>query len=197
MVTVVYDRQRGCGWRKPGGLYLMCNGPGMPCGRLPIALEVCPWCGGGIKPTRSWAWVNGTQVAAEKQCTNAGGRECAVCPLSKPMGRVGLLWIGEAFYKTPDEFIREANAQGLSRRISTVPKGFVIGETWVWLAHRKTIRNADGSWTAGVFRAFKPDRIEYVTRGDETQEELERLEKRGITPVHVERETPAPLFDEP
>lgn len=38
----------------------------------------------------------------------------------------------------------------------------------------------------GIFHAFRPTAIEYVTRGDETAEEIEALDKRGTTPVKVE-----------
>ena len=33
--------------------------------------------------------------------------------------------------------------------------------------------------------AFQPTAIEYVVKGDETEEELEALEARGIEPVKV------------
>lgn len=39
----------------------------------------------------------------------------------------------------------------------------------------------------GVFCIFIPDRIEYVVRGDESDDEIERLLERGITPVMVKR----------
>lgn len=190
MITHI-EGKRGCGYRKPGGLYLVSDGLSAPCGKLPIPLEVCPCCCGGIKPTRGWTWVNGTQLAADKACLAAGTTNCALCPMSKPMGRVGLLWVGEAYYKSTQSFVDEAHRQGVSRRISGVPRDFKLGETWVWLAHRKCIENPDGSWTAGVFRAFKPRAIEYVVRGDETDDELESLCKRGITPVRVVRDETA------
>jgi hypothetical protein len=34
---------------------------------------------------------------------------------------------------------------------------------------------------------FKPSRIEYIVKGDETQDELDALEARGLTLVRVER----------
>jgi len=110
------------------------------------------------------------------------------------IGKAGLIWIGEQFYKTPQDFLQEAREQGISRRISTVPKGFEPGKTWVLLAHRKGIAPADtpdapGDYSRGhipaIFAMFKPQAIEYVVKGDETQEELERIIKRGLTPVRV------------
>jgi len=187
MIEKRREARRGCGWRKPGGLYLVASGLARPCGKLPIPLIVCPTCGGGIKPSRGWTWVNGTALIQDVKCEIAGTVECAVCPLSKPPGRVGLLWIGEAYYKTPMDFTRETKSQGVSRRIPAVPRDFELGKTWVWLAHRKAIENPDATFTAGVFQVFKPTAVEYVVKGDETEEELEKLEKRGITPVEIER----------
>jgi len=108
-----------------------------------------------------------------------------------------LLWIGSQFYKRPIDWTAEAIKQGVSRRISAVPKDFKVGETWVLVAHREaiTIQEAvildgerrDAEYQAGIFHAFKPTAIEYVVKGDETEEELERLVKRGITPVQIAR----------
>lgn len=192
------ERKRGCGWRKPGGLYLMADGLQFSaCGKLPIRLDVCPTCGHGVKPSRSWTWVNGTALTEGIACTEQGSVDCARCPLSKSPGRVGLIWIGGTFYETPADWIREAREMGVSRRIPAVPNDFELGTTWVWVAHRKVIENSDGTWTPAVFHAFLPTAVEYVVKGDETPEEIERLQKRGITPVDVKRaeETP-PLFDE-
>lgn len=40
-------------------------------------------------------------------------------------------------------------------------------------------------FTQGIFSIFKPTRIEYVVKGDETDEQIERMIERGITPVNV------------
>jgi hypothetical protein len=42
-------------------------------------------------------------------------------------------------------------------------------------------------YTPGIFHMFKPSAVEYVVKGDESDEKLADLEKRGITPVKVER----------
>ena len=116
---------------------------------------------------------------------------CPFCHHPEKMGRAGLLWIGESFYKTPEEFVAEGVSQGFSRRIKTVPRGFKIGETWVLLAHRKAIRTADPVKTAvnltpGIFFVWRPERVEMVlpesARGSEG---VGVLEKKGITPVFV------------
>jgi hypothetical protein len=127
---------------------------------------------------------------------------------------MGLLWIGEAFYKTPEELLREAAAQGLSRRISAIPNDFELGKTWVLLAHRKGMakycshprivrqeldalskEDVDGCPDChgtgqvdapAIFSAFRPTHIEYVVKGTETEEELDRMEARGISLVKLE-----------
>lgn len=193
MIELRMDRQRKCGWRRPGGLYLTASGVARPCGKLPIPLDICPTCGGGIRPCRGWTWVNGTALVERIPCKFAMG--CSTCPLGGPIGRVGLLWIGEQFYASPQAFLGEVATQGVSRRIAQLPKGFVAGKTWVLLAHRKAIANADGSHTAAIFQVFRPQAVEYVTRGDETKAYLAALTARGITPVKVERVGDTPLLE--
>lgn len=183
-VEVRQDRVRGCGWRKEGGLYLVADGFFAQCGKLPIPLTVCPTCHAGIKPSRGWTWIDGDALVAQEPCALA---PCTECRLAKPMGRVGLLWIGEQFYPTPAHWKQESRTQGISRRLSGVPKDFKIGETWVFVAHRKVIPNEGGKHTPGVFQAFKPTAIEYVVKESDTQEKIDALIKRGITPVRIER----------
>ena len=95
---------------------------------------------------------------------------------------------------------------GVSRRIPAVPKDFVLGETWVLLGHRKAIMRACSAgcgdearpdpdcpicagsgyeYRPGVITAFLPIAVEYVVKGDETEEELEALEARGLSLVQV------------
>ena len=185
------EKPRGCGRRKPGGLYLVAPGEGEPCCKLPLKLDVCPTCHAGIKPARGWTWIDGDAFLGGITCQNPYRED--TCPAAQPMGMVGLLWVGEKFYPTPDDFSREALEMGISRRISALPKGFKLGETWVFLAHRKGISMCleaeDGTqeevFYPAIFRIFKPTAVEYVVRGDETPEELEKLIDRGITPVKV------------
>lgn len=219
LVQTRHDRKRGCGWRKSGGLYLVATGIPSACGKLPIPMKSCPCCGGGIKPTRGWTWIDGDQILESRkgQCEFRDDGACARCPLSDAMfdcvGRVGLIWVGGSFYKKPSDWTKEAAEMGVSRRIPHVPKDFVAGKTWVWVAHRKAIDEpcphcrdsvkkalTEGAhapcafcddtgtlYTPGVFHLFKPTAVEYITKGNETEEELESLIKRGITPVKVER----------
>lgn len=183
------EAKRCCGWRKPGGIYLVADGPAARCGRLPLPLCICPTCGGGIKPTRGWTWINAASLAATVDCKAGGWFDagCAVCPMGGKITRAGLLWIGHGFYANPNAFAVEAARQGISRRINAMPKGFAVGETWVLLAHRKAIQNPDGTWAAAIFAAFCPQRIEYVVKDDDPESKLEKLAKRGFTLVRVKR----------
>ncbi|MDX9972517.1 MAG: hypothetical protein RBU21_05935 [FCB group bacterium] len=181
------EGRRGCGFRKPGGLYLVSGALGRACLRLPIPLDRCPTCDCGLKFTRGWTWINPAPFLAAHPCV--GTRECATCPLSgAPPARVGLVWVGRMYY-SPSKWSLEAQQMGVSKRIAGVPRGFVLGETWVWVAHLDAVKQlgGDGEWhsSPGVFHVFRPSAIEYVVKGTEEPEELEALAARGITLVEV------------
>ncbi len=120
-----------------------------------------------------------------------------LCPLGvkrDPDEKLGLMWTGEKYYPKPEDFMAEARAQGVSKRIPAVPRDFVLGKTWLALAHRKAISRqvmppqGDQPVTeyhAAVFSLFLPTEIQYVVTGEETDEQLEAMEKKGITPVQV------------
>ena len=195
-VQTRYDYKRGCGWRAQGGTYLMAAGPSVPCGRMPLELPVCPTCHSGLKPTRSWAWIEVPTMFLEAAPLTCDKGHCLACPLcpSHDIERVMLMWCGAEHYPTPQDWLEEAHAQGVSRRLpgKGIPKGLVLGETWVVLAHRaacmvQNMETGEFEPGAGIFTAFRPHAIEYVCTGEESDEELEALEKRGITPVWVER----------
>jgi len=198
-IQVRRDRKRGCGWRKPGGKYLIGGKLCAPCGKLPHFLDVCPTCGGGIKPMRGWRWIGARKIFGVGECDLSQGLEdlhCDSCVLREPPERAGLIWIGDTFYDTPGAFVAEAGRLGISRRIACVPKGLEVGRTLVLLASRKVpVYGTDGALfrdlplkhKAGIFAAFIPTALEYVVRGTESQEELERLSAQGFTPVRIER----------
>lgn len=199
------EARRGCGYRKVGGIYLVAGGAGVPCDRLPFPLTVCPTCSCGFKQTRGWTWVNLEALTGEQH--NRGGDNPCIdegpCPVCDGgVTKAGLLWVGEGFYKTPEAFNRESNALGISRRIKSVPKDFTLGETWVLLAHPKAVPpplltplkefleetdDEPKKPTPGIFRAFKPERIEIlVTESQKADNEfMAKVEKRGLTPVVV------------
>lgn len=197
------EAARGCGFRKKGGLYLVCDGPGRPCGMFPIPLLRCPTCSGGIKPSRSWTWLDLPALlrGTRRECSFSKA-ECSRCSLSR-IERAGLLWVGGKFYETPEAFNDEAFRMGISRRIPAVPRGFVAGQTWVLLAHRTALpcgeakpgteHDPDCQTCGGtgsipaIFKAFLPARLEKVVEEDLSEEECEKLRKKGITPVAVRR----------
>lgn len=180
------EARRGCGFRKVGGLYLCGDNVGVPCCKLPIELHVCPTCNAGVKQTRAtYQWID-PKPWLTGECTHPE----RICPASNPevLGkRVGLLWIGAQFYPRPEDFLAEAAAMGISRRINTVPRGFKLGETWVFLAHPRVKQTATGEWIAGIFRIFRPTRIEKIVTESQAAdaEEMEKLHKTNITPVAV------------
>jgi hypothetical protein len=136
------EAKRGCGYRKVGGLYLVSEGGGMPCDRLPIPLDVCPVCSHGFKQARGFTWVDvaglvgGPHTNTEYRCRDRW--PCPLCYSPQELGKAGLLWIGEKFYNTPADFEAEGHAVGFSRRIPALPRGFKVGQTWILLAHPKT-----------------------------------------------------------
>jgi len=198
-IKVSYDSKRGCGYRKMGGLYLISEPGFHGCGLLPLKLDICPTCGHGIKPALGWTWVNPKELvkglvceSCEEKQTELGFCGTAYCNWTQQT-RAGLIWVGQTFYKTAEDFKKEALRLGISRRIHTIPRGFKVGETWVLLAHRK---GGNGEGVVGgqpdfpaIFTAFLPQRIEQIVRGDENDEEIEKLEKRGITPVVIKPES--------
>ena len=82
---------------------------------------------------------------------------------------------------------------GISRRIKNIPKDFKVGENYVMLAHSKAIlkqpleMGQEIEHEPGIFMIFKPERIEVVVSGKESDTEIEGYVKRGLTPVKIER----------
>jgi len=194
MKTVI-DSRRGCGWREAGALYLRADVVFGPCGRLPVPLTVCPCCGEGVKQSRGFTWIT-NEILLGEDCDRADQSDCGECPLANENipHKLGLLWVGGKFYPTPADFLNEANSQGISKRIAQIPKDLVLGKTLIALAHPRVQlrRPAMGDDPAacegpGVCATFRADRIEYVVTGDETDEEIEALEARGVTPVIAEK----------
>jgi hypothetical protein len=192
------EKKRGCGFRKVGGTYLVGGGIGVPCDRLPFPLTVCSCCGQGIKQGMGWTWIDvekffqGPHLLSESVSGERGGSECycrsGLCPLCRQpetMGRAGLLWVGEKFYKTPGQFVAEGVELGFSKRIKAVPHGFKLGETYIMLAHPRAVADKT-EYRPGIFYVWLPQRIEQIClESSRNTEEIAKLEKRGITPVFV------------
>jgi hypothetical protein len=167
------EKQRGCGFRKPGAMYFVGESAFSECCKLPYELLVCRCCGHGHKPSRGFSWIM-SDIFFPGDC-----RQKKFCILSCQGIQMGLMWVGEKYYHKPADFTREALAIGISKRIAQIPKEFQIGKTFIALAHHRT---------HAVFMVFRPTAIEYVVTGTETDEQLEKLAKRGLTLVKVEHE---------
>lgn len=194
-IVIREEGSRGCGRRKSGGMYLVCDGPARGCCKMPIPLEVCPCCGQGIKPSRAPQWLEQPErLWRDIDCT-AGEDRCSTCPLSNAYetGPALLVWVGEKYYNSSQDFIRESRIMGISRRIKTVPRNFIVGQTWVLLAHRKAIElggafSKEPQWQPGIFSMFKPERIEIIVTGNEPDSVIDGYLERGLTPVLIKRD---------
>jgi len=204
------EQKRLCGWRLVDGLYLCGEFINSPCDRMPFPLTVCPVCGQGIKVSRGFTQVNPYQLWGIHRDCKDHFRPCFLCdPQDEPSY---IMSVGEKYYKTPQDFVKEAMAMGISKRIPFIPKGLELGKTVIYLAHPKAcevkepvvlqqamaiveeaqtnqprlLETEKVTKALGIFCAFIPKRVEkLIWESQATPEELEKLEKRGITPVSV------------
>ena len=203
------EKKRGCGFRKVGGQYLVGGGAGIPCDRLPFELTVCPCCSAGFKPALGFTWMDvgklfGGPHTQAYQIRCDCGVVCPLCSAPEKIGKAGLLWIGEKFYKTPGAFLAEGVEMGFSRRIKSIPHGFKVGETYVMLAHKNVIRTKSSdhgilvpetgeaiAYKPGIFYFWLPTRVELIFKeSDRGSEAVQAAEKRGITAVFVPDDDP-------
>ncbi|KKL93734.1 hypothetical protein LCGC14_1871670, partial [marine sediment metagenome] len=207
------EEERGCGFRKVGALYLEGEYLSVPCDRLPLPLEICPVCGGGIKVGRGFTLINPLQLwGIHTPCSD--DHPCFVCDPGEDPAFIML--VGEGFYKSPGDFAQEARIMGISKRIPFIPKAMVVGKTVVYLAHHKAVevreapalqhtmavepsdpmnrpRLLDAETVGkaiGIFTAFIPQRIVQIVKesslkGPAGDKLIEDLAKRGITAVPV------------
>ena len=204
------EERRGCGFRKVGGMYLCGEFISSPCDRMPFPLTTCPVCGQGIKVTRGFTQVNPYRLWAIHRDCKDHFRPCFLCdPQDEP---AYIMSVGEKYYKTPQDFVREALAMGISKRIPFIPKGLELGKTVIYLAHPKACEVRESAVLQqamaiveesqtnqprlletervekklGIFCAFIPKRVEkLIWESELTDEKREQLEKRGISPVPI------------
>lgn len=199
------EKERGCGYRVVGGIYLVGGGLTVPCDRSPFNLKICPVCGSGIKFHRGFQWVDWFRYAGIHP--ELLGCKCdESCPVCYPKEgeKYGLMWVGSRYY-TPNSFILETKRMGANKRIGHVPKELKVGETWVLLAHKKAgkrkmtgeeLKEAKYQTTLtgklmtecpAIFYAFKPTRIEIIITEKQSKNKkyMKSLERRGLTPVIV------------
>ena len=203
------EQIRGCGYRRINALYLCGEYISMPCDRMPFPLTVCPVCGQGIKVSRGFTKINPYQLwGIHENCQDAF-RPCFLCdPQDLP---AYIMLVGEKYY-TPESFLEEAQTMGISKRIPFIPRDLELGKTVIYLAHHKAcevkvaaaVQQAmsilEGEETQqpklletdriekklGIFSAFVPKRVEkLVWESELTDEEREKLGKRGITPIAI------------
>lgn len=188
------EAKRGCGYRKVGGTYLVDDGRGSPCCKLPLELSICPCCGNGIKQTRGWTWIDAGKMFGAGGCRSGDPLTMATCPAVNPasMGRVGLLWVGEKFYKRPLDFQLEASKQGISRRVSNVPRDFKAGETWVLFAHPKAIERPRTIEETG---APEGDSFGFAIKRPDGELEVDKDEQRLFFATREEAVTKAAELD--
>ena len=186
-VNLSYETPRRCGMRRPG-FYLVGAFMSTSCGRLPIPLVDCDCsdCVLSLKRARGWSIADAQTLFSRYPCLHSNKKKCATCVTSK-IKRARLLWIDAHYYPEPVNFVNEAiSARGISKRLSLLPRQIEIGLDWVLLAHRRI-----EFWTPkkkllpGIFAVWRPEKIEYVKSASDPIEQLDRLEKRGITIVDV------------
>lgn len=172
---------------------------GLSCECLPIQLVACSHCGAGVKQSRGWQWLT---VAQLKDSGTLGkckkiDKHCPRCPACNPQlfekavpaDKVGLLWIGGVYY-SPAAFLEEAKRLGVSRRIAAIPKGFVVGSTYVACAHPGAV-GAGESAKPGVFLLWRPKRIELIVTPEMKAEDwVADYVERGVTLVEVPANDP-------
>lgn len=204
------EEVRGCAFRKVGALYLCGNYTPVPCDRLPYALDICPTCGGGIKVSRGFTKINPLDLFGYHQPCSDVIHPCWMCdPRSDP---AFIMRVGEQHYKMTSDFVQEAFRLGISKRIPFIPKELKLGGTVIYLSHPKAclvresvaLQQAMAIVTSGdvntpqlfevekvehkmgIFSAFIPQRVEkLIWESDATPEEIQALEKRGITAVVI------------
>ncbi|MBA7593196.1 hypothetical protein ES703_00113 [subsurface metagenome] len=204
------EERRGCGFRKVGGMYLCGEFISSPCDRMPFPLTTCPVCGQGIKVSRGFTQVNPHRLWGIHWDCKDLFRPCFLCdPKDEP---AYIMLVGAGNYKTKEDFLDEAHRMGISKRIPFIPKGLELGKTVIYLAHPKACEVKEPAVLQqamaiveeaqtdqprlletdkvekklGIFCAFIPKRVEkLIWESQATPEELEKLEKRGITPISI------------
>lgn len=178
----------------------MTAGVAAPCRGLPIPLERCPVCDEGIKPTRSFAWIDAKKLFEGfrdtlNDCSLCGwmlpeNADCTVRNYTRLNDRDLLIWAGTQHYPEPFDFLEEAMRLGVSSRVPGMPKGAEPGKTWLFAAHRKAISrpSEDGKkdvFVPGVIVVARLKAVERIVTDDTPDEDLEKLVKQGLTPVVV------------
>lgn len=198
-VIVKVRLERGCGFRKAGGLYLMGHNVTLrECDRGLLHIKACPTCGERPRFTRGIASINFVTLFGEHKPHFGECKDDATCVVCHPPRNVNhyLMWVGRDY--TMSSFVDESELMGVSKRIAQVPADFVMGRDWVYLA-RKSVKAKDYGVKLdkgkrvfdAIFYAFRPSGIEYVLKESDLKNEkkIRDLVERGITPVFEVNQT--------
>lgn len=181
------EQERGCGFRKIGGIYLVCDaGPALICDGLPLPLEACGCCGFIPPFNRNLQKIQPGYIAQAEEKLHLknwmsspigfkqlkdpnfkGGEalpgcECPeMCPICNIKGQeIQGIQFGLMFVGseyTPSSFIKEATQMGISKRIPEIPPWLKLGETWIFLAHCKTPKVSLEELKANSFQLKEPE----------------------------------------
>lgn len=188
------EAQRGCGYRKVGGTYMVSSKFHRECDRLPFRLEVCPCCGEGYRPSRTLRQITPEKILQGQHSPCECEPGCFICNPSiisaeeldwnRKNVEIGhyLEWVGTGFYGTPEEFVKEAAKLGISRRLkSGVPRRLVVGKSIIFLAHKRATfvynrKSKDGrrreivTPMPAIFMAFTVFNLEHICTDIEYQD---------------------------
>lgn len=204
------EPKRLCGYRRINALYIVGEYIHSTCDRMPFPLTVCPVCGQGIKVSRGFTQIRPHSLWGMHQDCKDKIRPCFLCdPSDEP---AYIMLVGAGNYPTPQDFLKEALAMGISKKIPFIPRGLKLGSTVLYLAHPKScevkepialqqatnileqsqtnqprlVETEKVEKAIGIFCAFIPRRIEQlVWKSQLTDEKRKELEKRNITPIPV------------
>jgi hypothetical protein len=204
---IVSEKERGCGWRKVGGAYLVGTGLAVPCDALPLELVDCPCCGFEVPFSRNIIKIHGGYLAGRMRGHECRDKfPCPICHGSDKIKRFYLMYVSQKAY-TPDTFMSEAMSQGVSKRIppQSIPKDLKLGEDWIFLAMKKyplketnkpPLIHPDAFSTEepetkireakAVFYAFKPIRKEIMLWSDTPNTVIDHWKEQGFTPVFID-----------
>jgi len=153
--------------------------------------KFCPFCGGELK-RETGVWVKCSECGAKINVVQYSKCTCIpTCYVCNPPEKAFMLWVGEKFYPTPQHFVNEALKLGVSKAIPSIPKGFELGKSIVYLAHRKTVTAiVENKMISieGIFYAFIPLRFEYLVKKSDFEQNKDKyleMEERGIEIVVV------------
>ncbi len=165
----------------------------MYCHRLPLPIPVCKACQRPlVNPIRGIQCIEPDNIWTRCPEWQDLAYPChrIECPSCLPPEKAYVVWVGESFYETPEQFLEEARRMGISRKIHAVPEDLEIGD-WIFLGYRKIIPTGEYAkdkseiLAPGIFHAFQVNTIEKLLTESQQKDQyyVKTLLDRGITPV--------------